>query len=53
MMAAMGLPTGFDTTQGKHVDGADVSGVKVRRLRKHRQYMNRPGGFNRPLTPER
>jgi len=35
------------------VEGTDVSGAKVRRLRKHRQYMNRPGGFNRPLTPER
>lgn len=49
MMRAMGLPVDFDTTKGKQVDGADVSDAKVIKKRKYRQYMNRDGGFNRPL----
>lgn len=37
----------FNTTKGKkHVDYGAVEQVKKRR---YRQYMNRPGGFNRPL----
>jgi U4/U6.U5 tri-snRNP-associated protein 3 len=51
MMRAMGLPLAFDTTQGRHVPGTDVSAAKVIKKRRYRQYMNRPGGFNRPLDP--
>ncbi len=29
--------------------GADASAVDVKKKRKYRQYMNRRGGFNRPL----
>ena len=39
----------FDTTQGKHIKGNDSGGVHVVLKRKYRQYMNRRGGFNRPL----
>ncbi|GAA5831673.1 hypothetical protein JCM3766R1_004974 [Sporobolomyces carnicolor] len=39
---------GFGTTQGKAHDG-ELSGAAVKRERAHRQYMNRKGGFNRPL----
>ena len=54
MMAAMGLPVGFDTTSGKEVADArcHVSGVLVKTKRQARQYMNRRGGFNRPLPAE-
>ncbi len=55
MMAAMGIPFGFDTTQGKHVDddAANAGAVKAKQTRRARQYMNRRGGFNRPLPAER
>lgn len=37
----------FNTTKGKkHVD---YGGVQLIKQRKYRQYMNRPGGFNRPI----
>lgn len=39
----------FDTTKGKRVEGCDVSAVNIRTKKKYRQYMNRRGGFNRPL----
>jgi len=48
MMKLMGF-SGFDTTKGKHVPGADTSAVNIVQKRKYRQYMNRRGGFNRPL----
>ncbi|KAF9932892.1 hypothetical protein FBU30_007051 [Linnemannia zychae] len=48
MMAMMGFG-GFDSTKGKKVAGADVSGVDIKKQRQYRQYMNRRGGFNRPL----
>jgi len=48
MMKLMGFG-GFDTSKGKHVAGNDVSAVNVLQKRKYRQYMNRKGGFNRPL----
>lgn len=39
--------SGFKTTKGKkHVD---YSGVQLIKKRKYRQYMNRLGGFNRPI----
>ena len=54
-MAAAGFPVGFGTTAGMHVDdeAANLSGVKAKQTRKARQYMNRKGGFNRPLPAER
>ncbi|KAI7897037.1 putative U4/U6.U5 tri-snRNP-associated protein 3 [Mucor mucedo] len=48
MMKLMGFG-GFDTTKNKKVPGTDVSGAKIRKPIKYRQYMNRRGGFNRPL----
>ena len=55
MMQSMGIPFTFDSTQGKHVedDSANASGYKVKSKRTARQYMNRKGGFNRPLPLER
>ncbi|KAL6766628.1 CGL148 [Auxenochlorella protothecoides x Auxenochlorella symbiontica] len=55
MMAAMGIPFGFDTTQGKQSDDprTSVGAVKVKSTRQARQFMNRRGGFNRPLPAER
>lgn len=45
----------FDTTQGKEVEDAAAkqSGSRVKSLRTARQYMNRKGGFNRPLPAEK
>ncbi|GMT02614.1 hypothetical protein PENTCL1PPCAC_24788 [Pristionchus entomophagus] len=40
---------GFETTKNKKVDGNDVGEVKINKQRRYRQYMNRKGGFNRPL----
>lgn len=48
MMKTMGFCT-FDTTKNKKVTGNDVGDVHVILKRKYRQYMNRKGGFNRPL----
>ena len=55
MMRMMGIPFIFDTTQGKHVDdeAANAGAVKAKEKRRARQYMNRRGGFNRPLPAER
>lgn len=53
IMKMFGIPTGFDSTKGKPVPGADVSGVRAVTKRQPRQYMNRRGGFNRPLPAER
>ena len=39
----------FDTTKNKKVKGNDVGDVNILHKRKYRQYMNRKGGFNRPL----
>ena len=54
MMQAMGIPFGFDTTKNKHVEDeyANLSGIKTKTTRSARQYMNRRGGFNRPLPAE-
>lgn len=54
MMALMGFG-GFGSTAGKQVDdpNANVSAVRKKTTRKARQYMNRPGGFNRPLPEEK
>lgn len=48
MMKLMGF-CNFDTTKGKKVEGNDAGTVHVILKRKYRQYMNRKGGFNRPL----
>lgn len=48
MMKTMGF-CGFDTTKNKKVDGNASGEVHVILKRKYRQYMNRKGGFNRPL----
>ncbi|XP_028654439.1 U4/U6.U5 small nuclear ribonucleoprotein 27 kDa protein [Erpetoichthys calabaricus] len=49
MMKLMGFGN-FDTTKGKKVDGSvNAYAVSVSQKRKYRQYMNRKGGFNRPL----
>ncbi|XP_053204387.1 U4/U6.U5 small nuclear ribonucleoprotein 27 kDa protein-like [Panonychus citri] len=48
MLKLMGFGN-FDTTKGKQVPGNNVSAVHVIHKRKYRQYMNRKGGFNRPL----
>jgi len=48
MMAMMGM-SGFGSTKGKQVEGNQEGGVKIKNVRTWRQYMNRRGGFNRPL----
>lgn len=48
MMKLMGF-CNFDSTHGKEVEGNNVGDVHVILKRKYRQYMNRKGGFNRPL----
>uniref|UniRef100_A0A1B6L163 U4/U6.U5 small nuclear ribonucleoprotein 27 kDa protein n=1 Tax=Graphocephala atropunctata TaxID=36148 RepID=A0A1B6L163_9HEMI len=48
MIKMLGFCT-FDTTHGKKVDGNEDGAVHVILKRKYRQYMNRKGGFNRPL----
>ena len=65
-MASFGLPTGFATTAGVGAGGGDnendndgavraakEGAVKVASKRRARQYMNRRGGFNRPLPAEK
>lgn len=51
ILKAMGLPAGFDTTKGKPVSDANHHGARLKSKRQYRQYMNRRGGFNRPLDP--
>ncbi|XP_051957435.1 U4/U6.U5 small nuclear ribonucleoprotein 27 kDa protein [Xyrauchen texanus] len=49
MMKLMGFGS-FESTKGKKQDGsANASAINVSQKRKYRQYMNRKGGFNRPL----
>ncbi|QRW00744.1 U4 small nuclear ribonucleo 27 kDa [Ceratobasidium sp. AG-Ba] len=48
MMAAMGFG-GFETTKGKSVVGNQQGAANIKKQRTWRQYMNRKGGFNRPL----
>ena len=47
-IAVMGFGS-FDTTKNKKVKGNKVGDVNILVKRKYRQYMNRKGGFNRPL----
>jgi len=44
IMLRMGIPMTFDSTHGKHVEGADMSAVKVVKKHQYRQYMNRHSG---------
>ncbi|CAK5277459.1 unnamed protein product [Mycena citricolor] len=48
MMAMMGM-AGFGSTKGKHIEGNQEGAVNIKKQRTWRQYMNRRGGFNRPL----
>ncbi|XP_056602018.1 U4/U6.U5 small nuclear ribonucleoprotein 27 kDa protein [Triplophysa dalaica] len=49
MMKTMGFGS-FDTSKGKRKEGSiGAFAVNVSQKRKYRQYMNRKGGFNRPL----
>ncbi|KRX63464.1 U4/U6.U5 small nuclear ribonucleoprotein 27 kDa protein [Trichinella britovi] len=41
----------FDTTKGKKVENNCTGDAHIHKKRKYRQYMNRRGGFNRPLDP--
>lgn len=50
MQAMMGFG-GFGTTKGRKIAGNDVGGVRKEKKNEYRQYMNRHGGFNRPLSP--
>jgi U4/U6.U5 tri-snRNP-associated protein 3 len=53
MMKVMGFGT-FKTTKNTKVPGNDRNyGVRKDTMMKARQYMNRQGGFNRPLSPGR
>lgn len=52
MQAMMGFG-GFGTTHQKKVPGNDVGAVRKEKKTEYRQYMNRVGGFNRPLSPTR
>ena len=50
MMARIMGFSKFDSTKGKMVPGNNLIGsVHVVKKRRYRQYMNRKGGFNRPL----
>jgi len=53
MMKMMGFG-GFNSTQGQHVEDpfSNASAIYKKTTRRARQYMNRPGGFNRPLPDE-
>jgi U4/U6.U5 small nuclear ribonucleoproteins len=55
MMQSLGLPFGFQTTQGAEVEdaAANESAMKVTSQRQPRQFMNRKGGFNRMLPAEK
>ncbi len=48
MQAMMGFG-GFGTTKQKKIPGNDVYAVRKEKKTEYRQYMNRVGGFNRPL----
>ena len=52
MMAMMGFG-GFGTTKDTKVRGNNAGGVRKEKKTEYRQYMNRVGGFNRPLSPSR
>ena len=53
MRMLLGFSGGFGSTAGKAVEDNQKSAAKgaanKTKARKYRQYMNRKGGFNRPL----
>lgn len=52
MQSMMGFG-GFGTTHQKKVEGNNIGAVRKEKKSEYRQYMNRQGGFNRPLSPAR
>lgn len=52
MQAMMGFG-GFGTTKNTHIPGNNAGMVRKEKKAEYRQYMNRVGGFNRPLSPTR
>lgn len=53
MRRVMGF-AGFRSTKNTKVPGNDRNyGVRKEKKTEYRQYMNRVGGFNRPLSPSR
>ncbi|KAK2751814.1 hypothetical protein FQN55_009257 [Onygenales sp. PD_40] len=52
MRKTMGFSS-FRSTQNTKVPGNNVYGVRKEKKTEYRQYMNRQGGFNRPLSPSR
>jgi U4/U6.U5 tri-snRNP-associated protein 3 len=52
-MAAMMGFGGFGSTKGQKVLGNNVGAARKESKTEYRQYMNRVGGFNRPLSPTR
>ena len=52
MQAMMGFGD-FGTTKNKKIVGNDYGAVRKEKKSEYRQYMNRQGGFNRPLSPSR
>ena len=52
MRRSMGF-TRFRTTKNTKVPGNNIYGVRKEKKTEYRQYMNRMGGFNRPLSPSR
>lgn len=52
-MASMMGFGGFGTTKNQKVKGNNVGAVRKEKKTEYRQYMNRVGGFNRPLSPSR
>ncbi|KAI4215200.1 MAG: hypothetical protein LQ351_002515 [Letrouitia transgressa] len=52
MRRLMGFAT-FKSTKNTKIPGNNVYGVRKEKKTEYRQYMNRVGGFNRPLSPSR
>lgn len=52
MLKTLGF-TSFRSTQNTKIPGNNVFGVRKEKKAEYRQYMNRVGGFNRPLSPSR
>ena len=48
-MKLMGLPCLFETTKQKEVADGNAHASRIKTKRQYRQYMNRRGGFDRPL----
>lgn len=52
MQAMMGFGS-FASTKDTKVAGNNAGAVRKAKRTEYRQYMNRQGGFNRPLSPSR